>query len=1344
MEMNFDPKKLDSNDIDPKEKKREEKQTRRKRWYRTLCGMAAVVVMCTVYTLMLPALTLTDDQDSSSAAPSGNAVSSEITADSSSGNDSSASDKDSSDTDNSDTDSSASSASETDNNAADKNDSKTDPSDADHSKTDSDSDTDNSSTGEPADSSTAPSQPSDTDSASDTNSDADPDTENGNTVGTIEGTSDGKTDQITGEDPENTDNDNDASDDTDTDDEIKSDDTADVETEADWIATLHDAISADDWDDLTWGEKLLAVAETQLGYTESILNFRTDNDGNHKGYTRYGAWYGNPYGDWCAMFVSFCLNYAGIDTDAIPQDANCNNWVKELEKLNIYEDKDLYVPEPGDIVFFDQDDSGHANHVGIISEVEYGTKTVTRHITKDGSAVEDSTINLLKYINEINSRDDDASGDTQKAELETVEVEVEIAESIKVIEGNSSDRVQYVEYEVAKDKVLGYVSLENAKNVFENNGEEQPEEQPEGSLKYTGEDYTVKIKYTEEAQIPEGTELQVEELEEGTDTYADYYSRAAEKLMENSTAEDEEALDISFARFFDIKLIHDGEEIEPAAPVTVRISYSDRVEVAEDQQATVIHFAKTEATVEDDSTWASHASAMAMPATLALDDENTDSASSDDSSLNNSTSEGIVEVPELIEPKEVKNSVFEFEQSSFSVTATVISGDNADDVAFENGKQYIIYYQSGSTVKAISHSGNSLSLVDLSPAPNDNTLYNDATYSEDILWTYDEGYFYYVDSNNNKKYLDLSALCTKNTINYVVGKYEYYSWDYNMFIADEKPASGLTIRDGKISKTIKDIKYNQTTTAYVHISNNSSLNASDMSTAFKFAKIDEVAEIPPELNITQNLTHKKYVKANDDGTYDLTLTVTGAKGTLENKAKLDVIFILDVSSSMGWRTGGEHDSNGKHKFRIQSAKDAIKKMTKALSANQNLDVTYSLVTFSGGRGYNSDAKINANKYVDVSSFNTTVDDVTVPSSAGTNYQAGIKRAKEITARLGSQKAVIFISDGNPGYYYKSDNSTGGTGTPDNKDEYSIATVYAQKELSTLSTDYLYAVGVAGNYSYLENLVTPGSYSYKENGNNKSYEYSLNVSEANRGYIPATNDTALEGAFETIASNITQVRCKNVSIFDPLSEYAEPTDDAKLVIKRFSIDDSSNVLTSEGGTLTSASLTFSDKLNSKATTSTYITVNATYNIETKTIELNFTDNYELNPEYEFTVTLQIQPTKAAIDKYIELEYDYSDTGDLNTDAPDIDKEEWTSSGKPGFYSNKMNGNQTEAVVKYEYTTGSDGIQTEYYDKPVIQVEVESFELPETGGMGTPLIYLLGAAIIAAPTTIIVARRRRKQN
>jgi hypothetical protein len=81
---------------------------------------------------------------------------------------------------------------------------------------------------------------------------------------------------------------------------------ADIETAQDWELTLPDDLTGNKVDDL------LAVAQSQLGYTESTANYIVENDIT-KGYTRYGQWCEKPYIDWSAAFVAFCLEYAGID-----------------------------------------------------------------------------------------------------------------------------------------------------------------------------------------------------------------------------------------------------------------------------------------------------------------------------------------------------------------------------------------------------------------------------------------------------------------------------------------------------------------------------------------------------------------------------------------------------------------------------------------------------------------------------------------------------------------------------------------------------------------------------------------------------------------------------------------------------------------------------------------------------------------------------------------------------------------------------------------------------------------------------------------------------------------------
>ncbi len=177
-----------------------------------------------------------------------------------------------------------------------------------------------------------------------------------------------------------------------------SDPEADVETAADWEKNLPDTLTGE------FREDVLAVAKSQLGYQESTKNYWIYEDGAKKGYSRYGDWYGDPYGDWCAMFVSFCLHYAEVAD--FPLDANCQNWIESLSEEEYFNLPDEYTPSPGDIVFFNWDDSAESDHVGLVAE----------------------------YI--------------PATEYE--------AARIKTIEGNSSNQVQYVTYLLSDERIMGY------------------------------------------------------------------------------------------------------------------------------------------------------------------------------------------------------------------------------------------------------------------------------------------------------------------------------------------------------------------------------------------------------------------------------------------------------------------------------------------------------------------------------------------------------------------------------------------------------------------------------------------------------------------------------------------------------------------------------------------------------------------------------------------------------------------------------------------------------------------------------------------------------------------------
>ena len=136
---------------------------------------------------------------------------------------------------------------------------------------------------------------------------------------------------------------------------------ADVETVSDWLATLEKVEITNNIP-----ENIVNIALSQVGYEESAVNFETDAGGNKNGYTRYGELYGNPYGDWNTMFVSFCLHYANINNVDVLKSAGAESMRLAWEKKYAYADADSYVPQRGDLVFFDSDSDGTADSTGII------------------------------------------------------------------------------------------------------------------------------------------------------------------------------------------------------------------------------------------------------------------------------------------------------------------------------------------------------------------------------------------------------------------------------------------------------------------------------------------------------------------------------------------------------------------------------------------------------------------------------------------------------------------------------------------------------------------------------------------------------------------------------------------------------------------------------------------------------------------------------------------------------------------------------------------------------------------------------------------------------------------
>lgn len=124
-------------------------------------------------------------------------------------------------------------------------------------------------------------------------------------------------------------------------------------------------------------ETLIAIAKQEVGYTET-----TYDDGTFS--SKYGDWYGLPKGAWCAMFVSWCANQAGISTNAIPKFASCATGREWFQSKNLWKNKGEYIPQQGDLVFLND-----CSHVGIVEKFDDDIV-----YTIEGNAADENGVNF--------------------------------------------------------------------------------------------------------------------------------------------------------------------------------------------------------------------------------------------------------------------------------------------------------------------------------------------------------------------------------------------------------------------------------------------------------------------------------------------------------------------------------------------------------------------------------------------------------------------------------------------------------------------------------------------------------------------------------------------------------------------------------------------------------------------------------------------------------------------------------------------------------------------------------------------------------------------------------------
>ena len=450
-----------------------------------------------------------------------------------------------------------------------------------------------------------------------------------------------------------------------------------------------------------------------------------------------------------------------------------------------------------------------------------------------------------------------------------------------------------------------------------------------------------------------------------------------------------------------------------------------------------------------------------------------------------------------------------------------------------------------------------------------------------------------------------------------------------------------------------------------------------------------------------------------DRIYDLTLTINNQTGSTSNRTNMDVLFLLDTTSSMSEGISGSGTDP-----KISSVYSVLRNVIRNnYFDSSKYNVNYALV------GIDSDPHLYQNW---TSNGNTLISKIPVsPNNVSRiNYEKGFVKANEIfkNGRSDAQKVLIFITDGNP-TYYTNHNTGWNEGHVINR--YStMAMLHGQFALYAIDLDYFFSIGLGnqGDYDKLK-LLTNSNDSDSPVRGYKGITLPTPGVEVGASPYSAGSKNDFLNRMREIVNVLKNPRVSNVVLEDKLSQYAMIAKDPSGNPYPLEIEVLGPTGIHTGNYIaTNMYRLFSTPRNSLAD------IVSSYNASTKTIRLEFPYAYTLETGYTYMIKAKIQTTQQA-------NAIYSSTGHFqkNSNGSDVVGDPGTgskSSNQKGFYSNDL------ATLTYKY---KDKEIVETFKKPVIQPYIK----PVPTGVSFKMTYAI-IFISASIFSVLIFLFRRKRD